>query len=199
MQQLGKAIFSAFTKLDSFSDWLLHPVTKVFCSVTGRTNFTLARITLVLGYILIVIANLHDFVREPTSGWNAFTVVLITPYWGWMSQRRFKFYGHIEESLEASQDALHIDLKEMHSYGFDRLFLNPFMLLSPFGMVLMRAGAWGFFLWIASHYFAFQFHGGGKSVVRRAVEALKKAGAAALDKAKDLVPQPVPAPVPIGV
>lgn len=198
MEGFGRGAVTFLTKLDAFSDRLLKPLSKVFCYLTGRSNFALARGSIVVGMAVMAAADLRDFVNAPTSFWGAFTLVVVMPYWAWLTRRTYRFYGQIERALEQSTGELNVDMREMMNYAFNRLFLNLFLLMSPPGLILLRPTSWGFAFWISSLYFAMQFNHGGKSVVRKAVEKAKVLASKAAEKARDLVPQPQPVPVPIG-
>lgn len=197
MLRFAERLFGILTKLDAFSDAILKPVTKVFCYLTGRNNFVLARGTLVLGCLSLWLDAMIDF-QADMNVWNGMVLFLIMPWWTLIMKARRDLYSRIERAFEEMEsDTLDLDPRDMWNYSFDRLILNPFMLLSlPF--VWTGIDNVGFTLYIASFYFALHGNPGGKSVVKRAVEATKKAAAKVAEKARDLVPSPAPVPVPIG-
>jgi hypothetical protein len=185
-------------RLDGGIDRVFHLVTRKWSQITGRSNFALARLSMLMGLVLITSGHMLEFYLDRDVG-SAFFLFLLTPVWLWLGTLRLRFFREIERDVESVSDVLRLNPVEMSRFAMDRIFFTVWLLLLMPGVLAGRPVNSGFFLYIASHYFVMHFDcKGGKSLARRAVEALKKAGSKVAEKARDLVPQPQPIPVPIG-
>lgn len=188
----------AFIPLDEFIFRISRPIPNLYCKITGKDNFSLAKGTLFLGVVLIWVGHLYNVILPDAGWWDRFSLVVICPIWTWFGHNKMKFFRQVEEAAKAESDTLNINLLDMQRYVIDRLFYSFWLILIIPGMLFLRPISWGFALYILAHHFLFHFNKGGKSIVRVLAEAAKKAGAKVAEKARDLVPQPQPIPVPIG-
>lgn len=190
--------YQALIGIDKYMDWLMHHVTKKWSQITGRSNFVLARWSLRLAIMLITVSYMYDFYVE-RDGWTAFFLLVIGPIWIWWGLDRLKFFAEIEREAGSMSDALNLNMFRLQKFVMDRLFFSIYMILLTPGVMMGRLASTGFFLFGASHYFVMHFDcKGGKSLAKRAVEALQKVGSKVAEKARDLIPSPQPIPVPIG-
>lgn len=185
-------------RMDESQDWVLHHITRAWSKVTGRSNFVLARWSMKLGLCLIPLGYLWDFYNE-RDGWTAFQLLIIAPLWMMFGVKRLRFFAEVEREVERGSETLNLNLREMQSMAIDRLFFTVWLPMLIPGIITGRLVSIGFGLYIVSNYFVMHFDcKGGKSVVKRMVEALRKAASKVAEKARDLVPSPQPIPVPIG-
>lgn len=188
-----KGVFRFLHVVDSFWDKVFHPVTKTWCWLTGRSNFSLTRFLLGTAAGLIFLGNLTEFVFDP-SMWNGFMLATMVPLWLWIISTKWKFSHQLERDITESTDALRLT-PDLIAVAIDRTFLGSFLFLLLPGAALGRPTSIGITLYVMALFTMFHFNGGGKSVVRRLADLSKKA----VEKVKDMIPEPVPTPIPVPI
>jgi hypothetical protein len=182
--------------IDATLDRVLERVTRFYCWLTGRSNFTLAWWTLHLGIFGVITQNCYDMITDPSVINFVFLLLMYVHLKVLFSYLR-PFYKQLQEQEESGQrDVLKLDPALLTAYAFIR-WVVLFLLWPPH--IFTSLGSFSHTLFLFSMHFVLHFNGGGKSVVRRTVDALKKAGSWLVGKVKDLIPQPMPAPSPVRI
>lgn len=183
--------------LDGFINKMTKPLTNSWCKVTGRSNFKLARGLLKLAVLLMWIGGARFAVLGRT--FDAMWGFIGAAIWTFVGQKRLATFARLETWSENPSDTLPVTRHELYSFGMDRILFSFVMLMfTPF-LAFPSFSTYGLYFYGLSHHVATHFNGGGKSLVKRGVEALKKAASKVAERVGDLAPQPQPIPVPIGV
>lgn len=171
--------------LDPFFARACSPVIHLWCRVTGRSNFALARLAICIGGVGIVTVGVLGAALEPSAG-NVFFASLGAFGWGYMTSWALRVGKAIERGVESGASVINMTEHDASSLRFFRIFSAVLGILALATLTIAPNGLYGLFS--LGCYALTHLHGRRKSVFARATDAVRR-----WVRAPRLAPSPVPA------
>lgn len=178
-------------------------------NLTGQCNTALARFVFHLGLTILGVSMIVNvaIAKHPPSTWAWFFGFVLLAGWFWIWKDTTNFFKKVDESLEAAEDqfAFKIDLKMFERIMFRaRYFIGLavfFFLINilsfNFNGMISNTGLFcvGFSIYVGMYVKPKK----KDHALARAKKKVTSAASTAKDKAKDLIPSPLPTPVAVKI
>lgn len=192
--------------LVAFWSKMVAPFVRLWCAVTGRSSYALARammwaVPVFIGADQVVwMSERHVGTGVALMVVGGLMAVLVVVFWSWVALRECRFLRALERDMEQANGTL--PMSALKAERGARL-CGWVLVVWP---VVWAAIWWGQFhrdaffligscLYLLSGIVAVHHRPPGKSVVRRVVEAARRT----VDRAKAALPSPSPEPMPVRV
>lgn len=141
-----------------------HPLVTKWCSVTGRDNYSLARILLLSGGCFLFA---YHVLRIRTGDyWSVIGLIV----WPWITRTLLGICRRVAESARRRSEVIGLTPHDVWRLRWDGML---FFFFATVDFVALRPQALGFVMLGVGCYVVRHHNGGGKSLVRRALDRVR--------------------------